>query len=84
MINDDKAFTISLMISSMPAALLTFKLAVASWTSASLILKINSLNILFVQLFIQAQIKENTKAPRHWPLWGEFTGNGWIPHTKGQ
>ena len=23
---------------------------------------------------IQAQIKENIKAPRHWPLCGEFTG----------
>ena len=29
---------------------------------------------------IQAQIKENTKTPRHWPLCGEFTGTG----TKGQ
>ena len=29
---------------------------------------------LFTQPFIQAQIKENIKAPRHWPLWGEFTG----------
>ena len=28
---------------------------------------------LFTQLFIQAQIKENIKAPRHWPLYGEFT-----------
>ena len=28
---------------------------------------------LFTQLFIQVQIKENFKAPRHWPLWGEFT-----------
>ena len=27
---------------------------------------------------------ENIKAPRHWPLWGEFTGDRWIPHTKGQ
>ena len=27
----------------------------------------------FVQLFVQAQIKENTKTPRHWPLWKEFT-----------
>ena len=25
----------------------------------------------FVQSFIQAQIKENFKAPRHWLLWGE-------------
>ena len=39
---------------------------------------------LFAQQYVQAQIKENIKAPRHWPLWGEFTGNRWIPHTKGQ
>ena len=39
---------------------------------------------LFTQPFIQAQIKENVKAPRHWPLWGEFTGDRWIPRTKGQ
>ena len=25
---------------------------------------------LFTQPFIQAQIKENIKDPRHWPLWG--------------
>ena len=24
------------------------------------------------------------QSPRHWPLWGEFTGDRWIPHTKGQ
>ena len=30
---------------------------------------------LFTQPFIQAQIKENVKAPCHWPLCGEFTGN---------
>ena len=29
---------------------------------------------LFTQPFIQAQIKENIKAPRHWPLCWEFTG----------
>ena len=29
---------------------------------------------LFAQLFIQAQIKENIKAPPHWPLCREFTG----------
>ena len=27
--------------------------------------------------------QENIKAPRHWPLWGEFTGDQWIPRTKG-
>ena len=39
---------------------------------------------LFAQSFIQEQIKENIKAPRHWSLLGEFTGDRWIPRTKGQ
>ena len=39
---------------------------------------------LFTQAFIQAQIKENIKALRHWPLCEEFTGDRWIPRTKGQ
>ena len=39
---------------------------------------------LFTQTFVQAQIKENINAPRHWPLWREFTDNRWIPRTKGQ
>ena len=38
---------------------------------------------LFAQLLVQAQIKENIKAPRHWPLSGEFTGDFWVPRTKG-
>ena len=39
---------------------------------------------LFTLLFVQVQIKDNTKAPRHWPLLGEFTGDRWIPRTKSQ
>ena len=35
--------------------------------------QITSLTRLFTQPFIQAQIIENIKALRHWPLWGEFT-----------
>ena len=34
---------------------------------------------LFTQPLIQAQIKENSKAPRHWPLCGEFAGTGEFP-----
>ena len=34
------------------------------------------------QPFIDAQIKENIKALRHWPLCVEFTGGRWIPRTK--
>ena len=32
--------------------------------------------------FIQAQIKENFTAPRHWPLCGEFTGTGEFPAQR--
>ena len=39
---------------------------------------------LITQTSIQAQIKENIKAPRLWPLWGVFTDDRWIPRTKGQ
>ena len=40
--------------------------------------------VSIVQPFVQAQIKENIKAPRHWPLWGESTGDRRIPLTKDQ
>ena len=39
---------------------------------------------VFTQPFIQTQIKENVKAPGHWPLCGEFTGHRSIPRTNGQ
>ena len=45
--------------------------------------QITSLTIVY-SIFIQTQIKENIKAPRHWPLCGEFTGDRWIPRTNGQ
>ena len=45
--------------------------------------QITSLTIV-TQPFIQAQIKENIKAPHHWPLCGELIGERWIPHTNGQ
>ena len=37
---------------------------------------------LFTQPFIQTQIKVNIKAPRHWPLCGEFTGTGEFPAQR--
>ena len=41
-------------------------------------------NCLFNRLF-KAQIKENIKGGRYWPLCGEFTGHRWILRThKGQ
>ena len=33
---------------------------------------------LFTQSFIQAQIKENMKSPRHPHLWGELTGDRFV------
>ena len=42
----------------------------------------SSASRLFTQMFIQAQIKENIKALRHWPFWAEFTGDRWIPASR--
>ena len=44
----------------------------------------SSASPLFTQPFVQAQIKENIKAPRRWSLCGEFTGHRWIPRPNGQ
>ena len=38
---------------------------------------------LFTQPFIQVQIKENIKAPRHWPLWGNSPVTGEFPAQRG-
>ena len=45
--------------------------------------QITSLTIVYWTVYSE-QIKENIKAPRHWPLCGEFTGDRWIPRTNGQ
>ena len=37
---------------------------------------------LFIQPFIQTQIKENIKVPRHWFLCGEFTGTVEFPAQR--
>ena len=39
---------------------------------------------VFAQPCVQAQIKVNIKAALHWPLWGGFTGDSWIPRATGQ
>ena len=42
--------------------------------------QITGVSIIYLTVsFVQAQIKENIKTPRHWP----FIGDRWIPHTKG-
>ena len=42
-----------------------------------------SLTIVYSTVYSGAR-KENIKAPRHWPLCGEFTGDRWIPCTYDQ
>ena len=37
---------------------------------------------LFAQPIVHVQIKENTKTPRHWPLWWESTDDRWIPSQR--
>ena len=41
---------------------------------SSIASQITGVSIAFTQPFVQAQITENIKAPRHWPLLEEFTG----------
>ena len=40
-------------------------------------------NCLLNRLFGRRK-KENIRALCHWPLWGKFTGDRWIPRTNGQ
>ena len=49
---------------------------------SAMVSQIISLTIVHPTVYT-AQIKENIKAPLHWPLCGEFTGNRRIPPTKG-
>ena len=45
--------------------------------------QITSLTSVYSTVYSDAD-KKNIKAPRHWPLCGEFTGDRWIPRTNGQ
>ena len=43
--------------------------------------QITSLTVVY-SMFIQTQIKENIKAPRHWPLCGEFIATDEFPAQR--
>ena len=45
--------------------------------------QITSLTIVYSTVYSDTD-QRNIKAPCHWPLCGEFTGDRWIPRTKGQ
>ena len=45
--------------------------------------QITSLTIVYSAVYSSTD-QRNIKALRHWPLWGEFTGDRWIPRTKSQ
>ena len=45
--------------------------------------QITSLTIVYSTVYSDAD-QRNIKAPRHWPLCGEFTGDRWILRTNGQ
>ena len=45
--------------------------------------QISSITIVYSPVYSDAN-QRNIKAPRHWPLWWEFTGDRWIPRTNGQ
>ena len=45
--------------------------------------QITSLAVVYSTVYLGTD-QINIKAPRHWPLCGEFTGDRWILRTKGQ
>ena len=45
--------------------------------------QITNLTIVYLSVYSGAD-QRTIKTPRHWPLWGEFTGDRWIPRTKGR
>ena len=45
--------------------------------------QITSLTIVYSILYSGAD-RRKQKVPRHWPLYGEFTGDWWIPRTNGE
>ena len=46
--------------------------------------QITSLTIVYSTVYSNADQRKKIKAPRHWPLCGEFTGDRWISSTNGQ
>ena len=46
--------------------------------------QIISFTIAYSTVYLGADQRKHIKALRHWPLWAEFTGDRWIPRTKGQ
>ena len=49
------------------------------WTSRRLK---STASRLFIQPFVRRKPNKNIKAPRHWPMWGKFTGDRWISRTR--
>ena len=45
--------------------------------------QVTGVPIVYATICLSAD-QRNIKAPRHWPLWGEFTGDLWIPRAKGK
>ena len=46
--------------------------------------QITGVSIVCLTICSGADKKNNIKVPLHWPLWGEFTDDRWIPLRKGQ
>ena len=47
--------------------------------------QITNLTIVYSTLYpLFRRSSKFIKAPRHWLLWGEFTGDRWIPRSQGQ
>ena len=50
---------------------------------STMVSQITSLTIPYSTVY-SGTYQRKIKSPHHWPLWGEFTGDRWIPRKKGQ
>ena len=65
------------LLQSLPDLMIDFGIHYSDIVMITMEFQITSITIVYSTVYsgaIRAQIKENIKAPRHWPLCGEFTG----------
>ena len=51
---------------------------------SAMVSQIKDVSIVYSTICSGADQRKHKKGLGHWPLWGEFTGDLWIPPTKGQ
>ena len=82
---EDKWIEISVgCYSSVAFQLLRDLITIQHYCDVIIASQVTSLTIVYSAVQSVADNKKKIKAPHHWLLCGEFTGDRWIPRTNGQ